>query len=110
MNNKLIKIKHKIAIPFMSIIVLMPLLTLLVFNIVMNAYVTKTTINELDSRAMTSDKLFVRWCSLFQFLIVSARINPLAFFRFLYSNFWYTVLNRSRDGLLNSSTTLVLWC
>lgn len=53
----MIKIRQKIAIPFMIIIVLMPLITLLVFNVIMNAYVIKTSKSELSSAMETTNYL-----------------------------------------------------
>lgn len=53
----MVKIKHKIAVPFMSMIILLPLISLLVFNITLNVYVLKNSRNQLTSAIETTNRL-----------------------------------------------------
>lgn len=54
----MIKIKYKIAIPFMIIIAVIPLITMLIFNIIMQTYLLKTSKEDLKNAIETTSYLF----------------------------------------------------
>lgn len=51
------KIKHKIALPFITMIILLPLITLIIFNIVINIYMIRIGKKELASAIETTNYL-----------------------------------------------------
>lgn len=53
----MIKIKYKIAIPFMIIIVVIPLVTMLIFNIIMQSYILKTSREDIKDAIETTNYL-----------------------------------------------------
>ncbi len=52
------KIKYKIAIPYMIIIIAIPLLTMIIFNVIMQSYILKTSSEELKDAIETTNYLF----------------------------------------------------
>jgi len=53
----MIKIKYKIAIPYMIIILVIPLITMLIFNIIMQSYILKTSKEDIKDAIETTNYL-----------------------------------------------------
>ncbi len=51
----MIKIKHKIAIPFMIIIFVIPLVTMIIFNIIMQVYIYRNSREDLNNAIETTN-------------------------------------------------------
>lgn len=51
----MMRIKYKIAIPFMVIIFVIPLTTMIIFNIIMHAYILKTSREDLSNAVETTN-------------------------------------------------------
>lgn len=51
----MIKLKYKIAIPFMAVIIVIPLITMIFFNIIMHSYILKTSREDLKDAIETTN-------------------------------------------------------